>query len=296
MEDRPWRSPRSDSDAPRSWSIAAASRSGRSRRATDRDHERQRGSPSAGRVPTVVSGMPTGAGAGRAGRTPGLERQAALLDVGQRRQDHRPDQRQDARGAAPGRCPPCRDRAPAGARRSRPPARPGPGRPRSWPPRRTRTAARRRAARGRARSCAARSSARTARSTVEIANSRTRVWPAKSTPSAVASNGPIVNRTVVPARVKTLTSDDRDRDRQRQQGRDPGEPAGTPRRHGARAGSTGDDRDRPEVAADDERAERLDGRDDRLGQRVEPVVRGSVSAATSRARKAASSGSRSSAG
>ena len=41
---------------------------------------------------------------------------------------------------------------------------------------------------------------------VEIANSRTRVCPAKSTPSSVASNGPIVNRTVVPARVKTLTS------------------------------------------------------------------------------------------
>ena len=40
---------------------------------------------------------------------------------------------------------------------------------------------------------------------VEIANSRTSVWPAKSTPSAVASNGPIVNRTWVPARVKTLT-------------------------------------------------------------------------------------------
>ena len=40
---------------------------------------------------------------------------------------------------------------------------------------------------------------------VEIANSRTSVWPAKSTPSSVASNGPIVNRTVVPARVKTET-------------------------------------------------------------------------------------------
>jgi hypothetical protein len=40
---------------------------------------------------------------------------------------------------------------------------------------------------------------------VEIAKSRTRVWAAKSTPSRVASNGPIVNRTVVPARVKTLT-------------------------------------------------------------------------------------------
>jgi hypothetical protein len=40
---------------------------------------------------------------------------------------------------------------------------------------------------------------------VEIASSRTSVWPAKSTPSAVASNGPMVNRTVSPARVKTLT-------------------------------------------------------------------------------------------
>lgn len=40
---------------------------------------------------------------------------------------------------------------------------------------------------------------------VEIANSRTSVWAAKSTPSAVASNGPIVKRTVSPARVKTLT-------------------------------------------------------------------------------------------
>jgi hypothetical protein len=40
---------------------------------------------------------------------------------------------------------------------------------------------------------------------VEIAKRRTSVWPAKSTPSAVASNGPSVNRTVVPARVKTET-------------------------------------------------------------------------------------------
>ena len=41
---------------------------------------------------------------------------------------------------------------------------------------------------------------------VEMANNRTRVWPAKSTPSRVASKGPIVKSTVVPARVNTLTS------------------------------------------------------------------------------------------
>ena len=40
----------------------------------------------------------------------------------------------------------------------------------------------------------------------EIAKRRTSVWSAKSTPSTVASNGPIWKRTVVPARVKTLTS------------------------------------------------------------------------------------------
>jgi hypothetical protein len=40
---------------------------------------------------------------------------------------------------------------------------------------------------------------------VEIANSLTSVWPAKSTPSLVASNGPMLKRTCVPARVKTLT-------------------------------------------------------------------------------------------
>ena len=40
---------------------------------------------------------------------------------------------------------------------------------------------------------------------VEIAKRRTTVCAAKSTPSSVASNGPIVNRTVVPARVNTLT-------------------------------------------------------------------------------------------
>ena len=40
----------------------------------------------------------------------------------------------------------------------------------------------------------------------EIANRRTSVWAANSTPSRVASNGPISNRTVSPARVKTLTS------------------------------------------------------------------------------------------
>jgi hypothetical protein len=40
---------------------------------------------------------------------------------------------------------------------------------------------------------------------VEMANSRTSVWPAKSTPSSVASNGPTWKRTVDPARVKTLT-------------------------------------------------------------------------------------------
>jgi len=40
---------------------------------------------------------------------------------------------------------------------------------------------------------------------VEIASSRTSVWPAKSTPSSVASKGPTWNSRVVPARVKTLT-------------------------------------------------------------------------------------------
>jgi len=39
----------------------------------------------------------------------------------------------------------------------------------------------------------------------EIASSRTIVCAAKSTPSTVASNGPSVNRTVVPGLVKTLT-------------------------------------------------------------------------------------------
>ena len=35
--------------------------------------------------------------------------------------------------------------------------------------------------------------------------SRTMIWPAKSTPSSVASNGPTTKRTVSPARVKTDT-------------------------------------------------------------------------------------------
>ena len=40
----------------------------------------------------------------------------------------------------------------------------------------------------------------------EMAKRRTSVWSAKSTPSTVASNGPIWKMTVEPARVKTLTS------------------------------------------------------------------------------------------
>ena len=40
----------------------------------------------------------------------------------------------------------------------------------------------------------------------EMASRRTSVWAAKSTPSTVASNGPMVKRTVEPGRVKTLTS------------------------------------------------------------------------------------------
>ena len=155
--------------------------------------------------------------------------------------------------------------------------------------RRTRSAATGRAARGRGRSCAARSSGRTARSTVEIANSRTRVWPAKSTPSTVASNGPIVNRTCVPARVKTLT-----RTTEIAIGRVSRSEIRTSRRGdagdgGRRQDRQADDRERAEIAAEHERADRFDGRDDRLGQRVEAVIRRSVSAGARRARKAASS-------
>ena len=107
---------------------------------------------------------------------------------------------------------------------------------------------------------------------VEIANSRRTVWAAKSTPSTVASNGPITKITVVPARVKTLTRIDRDGDRQGQQERGTGQPpqhAGTPRQHE----HDRDDDDRSDVAAEQEGADREDRRDDRLGQRVEPVIR-----------------------
>ena len=95
-------------------------------------------------------------------------------------------------------------------------------------------------------------SGRTARSTVEIANSRTSVWPAKSTPSAVASNGPIEKSTVVAGPGEHAR---RGRPRSRSAGVSrnetrtsrPATPATT------RAGEVeDDDRERPDVAADDE--------------------------------------------
>ena len=49
---------------------------------------------------------------------PDLEREAPLLDLGQRRQDDRPDERQDAAQPGAGRCPPCRGRGRAGRSRS----------------------------------------------------------------------------------------------------------------------------------------------------------------------------------
>ena len=98
-----------------------------------------------------------------------------------------------------------------------------------------------------------------------------------------------MNRTVVPARVKTLTSTT-----EIAIGRVSRNEIRTSRRSdagdgGRRQDRQDDDRERPEVAAEHERADRLDRRDDRLGQRVEPVVRAWASAGASRARKAASS-------
>ena len=151
-----------------------------------------------------------------------LEREAALLDLGQRRQDDRPDERQDPADPRPQAALRVEAARPLGAhwmtlgpldhRRDRFDA---------WRGRRRRTAARGRAVRGRARTRADRVVSPNSPIDVEIANSRTSVWPAKSTPSAVASNGPIVKRTVVAGPGEHADEHDRDRDRQRQQERDP---------------------------------------------------------------------------
>ena len=139
-----------------------------------------------------------------------------------------------------------------------------------------------RAAPGRGRSCAARSSARTGRSTSRSRTAGRASGRRSRRPRAVASNGPIENRTVVPARVKTLTrtteiaigsvSSSEIRTSR------PATPATTAAGRTARS----DDRQRPEVAADHERAERLDGRRDRLRQRVQAVVGATAPAARAR--------------
>ena len=64
-----------------------------------------------------------------------------------------------------------------------------------------------------------------------------------------------------------------DRDRQGQQERRPEQPAERRRRSGQDQRDR-DDGDRADVAAQHERADRADGRDDGLGERVQPVVGG----------------------
>ena len=77
----------------------------------------------------------------------------------------------------------------------------------------------------------------------------------------------------MPARVKTLTRTTEIAIGSVSRSRDPDEPAGDAGERRGRQDGQGDDRERPEVAADDERAERLDRRGDRLGQRVQAVIR-----------------------
>ena len=133
-----------------------------------------------------------------------LERQAPFLDIGQRGQDDRPDQRQDPAQPRPDaalRVEAARplaladDRGTLDEGRDRLDRRHGDeGRPRGTP--------RRSRSRTNARGSVVRMNNPIE---VEMANSRRTVWAAKSTPSTVASNGPISKITVVPARVKTLT-------------------------------------------------------------------------------------------
>ena len=100
--------------------------------------------------------------------------------------------------------------------------------------------------------------------------------------------------TVVPARVKTLTSTTEIAIGSVSSSETRTRPPRTPARQASSSISTMIAM-RSEVAAEHERTDRADGRDDRLGQRVEPVVR------AGRGRhepgdRAASSGSRSSPG
>ena len=98
----------------------------------------------------------------------------------------------------------------------------------------------------------------------------------------------------MPARVKTLTSTTEiaigsvSRSDARTSGR------ATPRPPGEHQ-HDGDDRDRPDVSAEHERADRPAGRDDRLGQRIESMDTASASAGRAGRRSSRSAGSRSSA-
>ncbi len=185
-----------------------------------------------------------------------------------------PDDRQQAAQPGAQARPPCRGRGRAGSRRSSRRARRGSAPPRSSRrPTNANAWRHARVARGRRRTRADRSSGRTARSTTRSRTAGRASGARTRRPRAVASNGPIGKRTVVPARVNTLTSTTEiaigrvSSSEMRSRGA-----RGRPRRQ-ANSSISDDDRDRPDVAAEDERSDRADGRDDRLGQRVEPVVR-----------------------
>ena len=122
------------------------------------DDEQQDEDPAEDPLPRGIGHRPEQLPLAGSAERPRLEREAALLDIGQRREDDRPDERAGTRGAGPGSCPRCRGRGLAGSRRSPRRARRGSGPPRSSRPRRTPGAARRRGARGRTRTRAARSS------------------------------------------------------------------------------------------------------------------------------------------
>ncbi len=114
---RAWRSPRSDSRRLRS----RASRRLRAARRRGHDDDPTRSGeqrPAQDRAAPGVSGIDQSR-CRRPGRLNArdLERQAALLDVGQRREDDRADDRQEAAQPGRGCCPRCRARGPAGSPR-----------------------------------------------------------------------------------------------------------------------------------------------------------------------------------
>src|SRR6185369_4256125 len=201
-----------------------------------------------------------------------LEGQAALLDLGQRRQDDRPDQRQHSPQAGADAALRVESAGPLGARDHRRPLdhrRDGLER---------RQGDEREPRREPASLEVEDEAARLGRQPEQADRGRDREQPDEGLAGEVHAlsrrvEGPDREQDVRSGPGEDADEHDGDRDRQRQQQRDPDEPAGDPGDERRRQDPQSDDRERAEIAPDHERAERADDGPDGLRQRVETVVR-----------------------